>query len=338
MHLSHLLLKAFSIKNLASEIILENTSPGVPKIQTIPEYSPQNTEIGIRPNNEQLVTEINGHRPLVIWHGLGDNYNSSAMVDVVSIFNQRYPDMFIYPIFLDTKPSKDQEKTLFGDANKEVEYVCEQLSSIPELKQGFDAIGFSQGGLFMRALIQRCSSVSVHNLITFGSPHMGVLELPMCKPHDWLCKKKNEVLKKQVWHDNIQKSIIPAQYFRDPYEYDNYVFHSNFLADVNNELVQEFNPSYGEKLNKLSKFVMVVFTKDTTVVPKESASFNDWDTIFDRTIPFDKTSLYENNLLGLKTMNEDGKLAFLEIEEDHMVISDAFLADIAENYIGGSIL
>ena len=183
MHLSHLLLKALSIKNLASEIILENTTPGVPKIQTVLEYSPQIAEVDVL-DNEQQVAKLNGRRPLVIWHGLGDNYNSSGMVDVISIFNQRYPDMFIYPVFLDAKPSKDQEKTLFGDANKEVEYVCEQLSSIPELKQGFDAIGFSQGGLFMRALIQRCSSVSVHNLITFGSPHMGVLELPTCKPND----------------------------------------------------------------------------------------------------------------------------------------------------------
>jgi len=42
-------------------------------------------------------------------------------------------------------------------------------------------------------------------------------------------------------------------------------------------------------------------------------------------------------LLGLRTMNENGKLAFLEIEEDHMVISDTFLVDIAENYVGGSL-
>ena len=337
MHIGHLLLKALSIKNLASEIVLENTTPGIPKVQTSLKYSPQYAKVDLLLENEQEIDRINGRRPLVIWHGLGDNYNSSGMVDVVSIFNQRYPDMFIYPIFLDAKPSKDQEKTLFGDANKEVEYVCEQLSAIHELKEGFDAIGFSQGGLFMRALVQRCSSVSVHNLITFGSPHMGVLELPMCKPNDWLCKRKNAILKRQVWHENIQKSIIPAQYFRDPYEYDNYVSHSNFLADVNNELAQKSNPAYAKNLNKLSKFVMVVFTKDTTLVPKESAGFNDWDTIYDKTIPFDKTSLYENDLLGLRTMNENGKLAFLEIEEDHMVISDTFLVDIAENYVGGSL-
>lgn len=333
MQLGYLLWKAFSIASIATEISIKDVSLETPEIQSIKGDSPQYAD-GLTLEN-QYVMSGGKRRPLVIWHGLGDNYNSSGMLDVISIFNKRYPDMFIFPISLDIRPSKDQEKSLFGDANQEVDQVCADLSDIPELSEGFDGVGFSQGGLFLRALLQRCSKISMHNLVTFGSPHMGVQELPMCKPHEWLCKKKNEILKKQVWRENIQKSIIPAQYFRDPYEYNNYVFHSNFLADVNNELVDKQNPSYGENLNKLNKFVMITFTNDTTVVPKESAAFNDWDIELDKTIPIEKTQLYKKDLLGLKQMNDDGKLKFISIEEDHMVISDSFLVDIAENYIGG---
>jgi palmitoyl-protein thioesterase len=54
-----------------------------------------------------------------------------------------------------------------------VDLVCEQLAKVPELSNGFNAIGFSQGGLFMRAYVERCNQPKVRHLITFGSPHGG---------------------------------------------------------------------------------------------------------------------------------------------------------------------
>lgn len=337
MQLTGILTKALSLRELISGALLENEWPGYPRIETNVGGSPRNFVSGSHVDKQHIMTNSN-RRPLVIWHGLGDSYNSSAMEDVISVINQRYPDMYIHAVYMDEDQVKDQEKSLLGDANEEVEYACEQLSIIPELYNGFDAIGFSQGGLLMRALVQRCANITVHNLVTFGSPHMGIMELPKCEnPSDWLCKKKNELLKKQVWHDNIQKSIIPAQYFRDPNDYDNYVAHSHFLADVNKESINHAKQSYGKNLNKLNKFIMVVFTEDTTVVPKESAGFNDWDPVSDTTIPFNETSLYKNDWVGLKALNEDGKVKFLQIEAAHMVISDTFLIDIANDYLGGVV-
>ncbi|CUM66900.1 uncharacterized protein PRCAT00004585001 [Priceomyces carsonii] len=274
-------------------------------------------------------------RPLVIWHGLGDNYNSSGILRVTEIMNQIYPDLAIYIVKLNPDPSKDQHKTLFGDAKKEVEQVCELIGKRPELDAGFDAIGFSQGGLFMRALTETCKRAKVKNLITFGSPHMGVMDLPLCRDEkDWVCRRRNELLKRQVWNEKIQKTIVPAQYFRDPYQFDNYVLKSHFLAEINNERADEFNPDFGDRLKDIEKFVMVTFTQDTTLVPKGSAAFNDIDVNTGDLIPFDKTVLYEKNLIGLRDLNELKKLEFLSIEEDHMRIPDTFLVDIANEYIG----
>ena len=49
-----------------------------------------------------------------------------------------------------------------------------------------------------------------------------------------------------------------------------YLNHSMFLADVNNER-PERNSSYAKNLSSLGKLVMIMFTHDDTVVPKESA-------------------------------------------------------------------
>ncbi|EGW33064.1 uncharacterized protein SPAPADRAFT_60380, partial [Spathaspora passalidarum NRRL Y-27907] len=190
--------------------------------------------------------------PVVIWHGLGDNYNSSGINEVKEIFDTIYPGIFVYSISLADDPSADQQRSLFGDANIDVDQICQTLANITELSHGFNAIGFSQGGVLLRGLIERCSNITVHNLITFGSPHLGVSELPMCKPRDWLCKARNNVLKRQVWLDKVQKNVIPAQYFRDPLQYEQYLKYSHFLADINNER-DEKNATYKENFSKINK-------------------------------------------------------------------------------------
>jgi palmitoyl-protein thioesterase len=58
--------------------------------------------------------------------------------------------------------------------NEQVEFAAEQIANVTELKDGFDAIGFSQAGQFLRTYVERYNMPPVHNLITFGSQHMGI--------------------------------------------------------------------------------------------------------------------------------------------------------------------
>lgn len=41
---------------------------------------------------------------------------------------------------------------------------------MPQLEDGFDAIGFSQGGLFLRWYAQYCDGPPIKNLITVSAP------------------------------------------------------------------------------------------------------------------------------------------------------------------------
>lgn len=277
-------------------------------------------------------------RPVVIWHGLGDNYNSSSINKTVSVIKESHPDIFAHPIYVDVDPDEDERRTLFGDANKQIELVCQQLQEIPELARGFDAIGFSQGGLLLRGLVERCPEVSINNLITFGSPHMGISDILLCEDaKDWICKRRNALLKSQIWLDRIQQTLLPALYFRDLSQYDKYVFHSHFLADVNNELVDHFNLTYRKNLNSLNKLVMVKFNKDSTLVPKESAWFGELDPETGDVVDFDKTTLYVEDLIGLRELHFSGKLDFLDVDEDHMRIPQELLVMIIQRYIGGIV-
>ncbi len=86
-----------------------------------------------------------------------------------------------------------------------------------ELKAGFHAIGFSQGGLFMRALVQTCD-LPVKRLVTFGSPHAGVAEPPGCDVSEAQhalrvsdCGVVRNLIQMGVYWEWIQSSVVQAQ-------------------------------------------------------------------------------------------------------------------------------
>lgn len=60
------------------------------------------------------------------------------------------------------------------NANDQVAEVCRQLKADPKLKGGYNSVGFSQGGQFLRAVAQRCPDPPMKNLISFGGQHQGV--------------------------------------------------------------------------------------------------------------------------------------------------------------------
>lgn len=61
-----------------------------------------------------------------------------------------YPGILVYSIRIDDDQGKDRKAGFFGNVNAQIELVAEQLGKIDDLVDGFDAIGFSQGGQFLR--------------------------------------------------------------------------------------------------------------------------------------------------------------------------------------------
>lgn len=112
-------------------------------------------------------------RPLVIWHGLGDTAHSGGMDEFIGIVRTRYPGIFVHSIVapLNSGPSEEQRAGWWGKAERLAEDQCAELESIPELAVGYDAIGFSQGGLFLRYIAQYCEHGDrMRNLITVSTP------------------------------------------------------------------------------------------------------------------------------------------------------------------------
>lgn len=126
---------------------------------------------------------------------------------------------------------------------------------------------------------------------------------------------------------------MPAQYFRDPEALDEYLENSAFLADINNERPGEQNELYKKNLASLDKFVMFMFTNDTTVIPKESAWWAEVNQTTGEVTALQDRPIYKEDWLGLKILGESGKLVFDTAEGPHMYLSDELLNTTFKRYL-----
>ncbi|KAL8825883.1 MAG: hypothetical protein Q9170_007623 [Blastenia crenularia] len=273
--------------------------------------------------------------PLVVWHGLGDNYQAEGLRSIGDLANETNLGTYTYFIRLDEDASADRTATFLGNVTEQVLKVCHDIATHPILSRApaINGLGFSQGGQFLRAYVQRCNNPPVHTLITFGSQHNGISEFQNCADNDWICKSWDGYLKRNTWSDFVQSRLVPAQYYRNPEDLNGYLESSNFLADINNEREVK-NATYRANLKKLKKLIMFMFEEDTTVVPKESAHFAEYNQTSDEVTKLQDRSLYKEDWLGLKWLDEKHRLEFKIAEGKHMQLSEELLRNTFKRYFG----
>jgi len=288
-----------------------------------------------------LVTKAVAHtkyRPVVIWHGMGDSCcNSQSIGGFMENLKELLPDTFIYSLNVSDSDNElvERKKSYFGNINEQVDFVCDKLHEneiYSQLKDGFNALGFSQGGQFLRAYVERCNDPPVYNLITYGAQHNGVSDVPGCANDDSeFCSRMKFLLSTNVYNSFIQNNVIQAQYFKSVENYDEYLEKSIFLADINNER-DEKNQDYKENMLSLNKFVMIKFSDDETVIPSTSPWFG-WVNDFDEPIPFNETIAYKEDWLGLQSLDKDNKLDFLISPGVHMEINYDYFMEFVFPYL-----
>jgi len=273
--------------------------------------------------------------PIVMWHGMGDCCcNPLSMGSVQKYLEERIPGVHVHSLMLGDNVVQDTENGFFLNINTQIEMACQKIQADEKLKNGFHAVGFSQGGLFIRGLAQRCPSPKIHNLISIGGPQQGVYGVPECLGENHvLCDYMRRLLNYGAYIGWIQNILVQAQYWHDPLAEEEYQAKSLFLADINNAGHSK-NSSYADNLSSVDNLVLIQFTKDNIVDPRGSEWFS-WFSEEDHQtmLPVQKTDLYKEDWIGLKSLDEAGKLHFMSVEADHLQLNKEELDNIIDKYL-----
>lgn len=234
--------------------------------------------------------------PIVVLHGL----ESSG--EKLIPFCSWIEDTFKRKVF-NMEIGNGEKTSLFTPLNEQLDELCKSIYNIVELEQGFDFIGISQGGLLARGYVEECNLFPVRNLITLVTPHGGVFL---------------NAINGDMYSDFSQKHLSISNYWRDPFKIDSYLDKCSYLPIINNEkVIKDKSEKRKEQICNLSNFVMIWSPIDGVIYPAESGKFSFYDNNLN-IIPLEKTELYKNDALGLKFLNENGRLFMYKTNCTHI--------------------
>lgn len=175
--------------------------------------------------------------------------------------------------------------------------------------EGINLIGYSQGGLLARAILQRFPMHNVRNFISLSSPQAGQYGtrfLHLFFP-DLVCETAYE-----LFYSRLGQHTSIGNYWNDPYHQELYYKYSKFLPYVNNEKDVYNNSDYKTGLTKLKRMILIGGPDDGVITPWQSSHFGYYDNN-NTVIEMRDRSIYKNDVIGLKTLDKQGKLKLITV-------------------------
>lgn len=250
-----------------------------------------------------LHAEDRKHLPVVLVHGIFSD--TDDMRPIEAMIEKYMPGTYVKNVQIGLG-----KITSFWNMYTQGEWLSAEIQSDPELANGFNIIAHSQGGLVARYYVERYNEPKVHNLITWGTPHMGVYGTPGTYDNRFIWLNYIETIVYQLMYMGVMQNFTSfSNYWRDTMHYDLYLSNCQFLPCLNNEKDHSLAAHFKRHICDLQNMVCVMSPQDTIVEPVESCHFGFYRIGTNYEIEsLQDSAWYKNDNLGLKTLSESGRL------------------------------
>lgn len=209
------------------------------------------------------------------------------------------------------------------------------IISDPVLREGFNLYGESQGALMARVWVQMWNNPPVYNLVANCGPQSGV---GMCPTIDWpiiadICAGGAPIIDIYDW-----PGVSFADYWKG-FDKEQYLRKSHWLAATNNEK-DEKNTIFADRMKSLNFYQASAASGDQIVQPRESAWHTFWPfggSIHSAVEDWRHTESYLGDWLGIKTLDEQGKVDFNMFEGTHTVYPESWWKNASMPLFGNKL-
>jgi palmitoyl-protein thioesterase len=211
---------------------------------------------------------------------MGDSCFNDGMISIVHLVAQ-WTGRYTVCIPMGSNQQEDTSAGYFLNMEASVDKFAAIVQLDSNMKQGFHAIGLSQGNNIIRGYIAKYNNPPVHTFISINGVNAGVGAVPYCLRKDsiteesfyikesLICRALMEVASEKAYTTFAQQHSFQANYWRDPRQeyWDKYLEYSQ-LAYYNNERPIK-NYTLNDNFGKTKKFVWIMAEQDEMVWPKE---------------------------------------------------------------------
>eukprot|EP00535_Pseudo-nitzschia_heimii_P004018 CAMPEP_0197180776 /NCGR_PEP_ID=MMETSP1423-20130617/5266_1 /TAXON_ID=476441 /ORGANISM="Pseudo-nitzschia heimii, Strain UNC1101" /LENGTH=415 /DNA_ID=CAMNT_0042630897 /DNA_START=80 /DNA_END=1327 /DNA_ORIENTATION=+ len=278
--------------------------------------------------------------PVVFAHGMGDSCFNSGMINIGTHTSDLLGGAYVVCVPTGDTQAEDTTNGYFMNMDKSVDVFASKIAKDPKLRNGFHAVGFSQGNNVIRGYISRYNTPTVHTFLAINGVNAGEGTVPGCFPNNdekgdnkargsdsvsSICDLLLEQASRRAYTEFAQEHSFQSNYWRDPRLSKQEGYHKySQLARWNNEGSNNNNQTLKENYAKTSKFIWVMATRDSMVWPKEGEHWgcpdnrDGKDPFVSPILPMNETEWYRKDLFGLRTAQEEGKNVFETFEGDHL--------------------
>lgn len=115
----------------------------------------------------------------------------------------------------------------------------------------------------------------------------------------------------------IQSVLAPSNYHKDHEQYEKYLENSLSLPYLNNEKDHPKAKEYKRRFSNLNFVLLVRNQRENIIFPRESSWFGEMRS--DKSVvPMEQTKLYTHDMIGLKQLNEEGRISKVMVGGTHL--------------------